>query len=111
MASLTTTPSRVLRSPTVYPFAFFFGFGAAAVAVLAARLAGFFAALGALAAGSGASTTGVARHRRGHRRGRSASLADDGVRASEIAPDFTHPRRVLGHPHRQLEAEVEDLLA
>src|SRR4029450_1591424 len=59
MASLTTTPSRVLRSPTVYPFAFFFGFFAAAVAVLAARLAGFLAALGALGARLGASTTGV----------------------------------------------------
>src|SRR5215510_5466123 len=46
MASLTTTPSRLLRSPTAYPFAVFLG--AAAFDALAAF--GFFAAFAGLSA-------------------------------------------------------------
>src|SRR5256885_11555376 len=46
MASLTTTPSRVLRSPTAYPFAFFFGLALAAAFAALAGLAAFVALAG-----------------------------------------------------------------
>src|SRR3989475_8773859 len=59
IASLTTTPSRVLRSPTRLPLP-------------------------------------LAEHRVGPR---------------EIPPRLGEARGVLGHPHRELEPEIEDLLA
>src|SRR3989449_3923063 len=59
IASLTTTPSRVLRSPTRLPLP-------------------------------------LAEHRVGPR---------------EIPPSLGEARGVLGHPHRELEPEIEDLLA
>src|SRR5947207_5429434 len=70
MASLTTTPSRLLRSPTAYPFAVFFlaaALGALAVLPLGAALADLRAALplaatffAAGAAGSGRVSTAAA---------------------------------------------------
>src|SRR5262249_32345513 len=98
MASLTTTPSRLLRSPTAYPFAVFFL--AAAFGVLAAF--GFFAAFAVLSAalvfaatflvagaGAGAATTSGAPPRSrwivyARARSRRASPIRDGFFATPI---------------------------
>src|SRR5436309_11070430 len=37
-------------------------------------------------------------------------LAEHGVRPRQILLRLAQPRRVLGHPHRELEPEIEDLL-
>src|SRR5258706_5177630 len=60
MVSLTTMPSRVLRSPTAYPFAFFFAFGLAAARAALAGLAAFALAGLAFLVALGAAGTAVA---------------------------------------------------
>src|SRR5262249_38757876 len=39
-----------------------------------------------------------------------ALLAQDRQRAGDVTPRLAEPRRILGDAHRELEAEVEDLL-
>jgi hypothetical protein len=113
MASLTTTPSRVLRSPTAYPFAFFFAFGLAVALAALAGLAAFalagLAFRGALRSGA-LVTVAVGAACRRHRGRRAAALADDRVGPGQVAARDADARGVLGHAHRELEAEVEDLL-
>src|SRR6185369_17078085 len=109
MASLTTTPSRVLRSPTSLSLRFL----RLDRLLLRGRLLGLGRRLRARLLGRRLRRRGWGwrrRHRRRHRGRRTAALADDRVGPGEVAAGFADPRRVLGHAHGQLEPEVEDLL-
>src|SRR5438552_9108234 len=115
MASLTTTASRVFRSPSAMPL------GPLPLArcprrrrCLRLRLCGQRClALGRrlLLLRHGLGHRG---DRRGHGRRRrlrpSALLAQDGQGPSDVAPRLAEPGRVLGHAHRELEAQIENFL-
>src|SRR3989442_2307274 len=85
MASLTTTPSRLLRSPTAYPFAVFFAaaLGALAAFDVFAAFAGLAAAFAFAAGLDGAGAAGAA----------TAATAAPGALATSGAPPRS--RRIL----------------
>src|SRR5882672_8097772 len=113
MASLTTTASRVFRSPSAMPL------GPLPLArcprrcrCLRLRLCGRSClALGRrlLLLRHGLGHRG---DRRGHGRRRHlhprALLPQDGQGPSDVAPRLAEPGRVLGHAHRELEAQIEN---
>src|SRR5215470_8268332 len=111
MASLTTTPSRVLRSPTALSLRFLLGLrlrrrlGSGRPGALRLRRLRLPGGLRRRL-----SRRGLRRRRRGHRGRLTAPFANDRVSAREVPARESDARRVLGHPHRELEAEVEDFL-